>query len=197
MALDPAWIWAVLVGVEVTGARKVVQCMHAGGRYRDNRDDVRDSVRDGYTYRLTESLAEVIRQVDGLREPAHETEDGWVEATPIEDILDTADLHAEKRQLQVALEEAIRARACARRCRGVDYSLGAALVPVLLLVPIPTWPLVADRDILTGGWLYVILTLIAVFAVASLVLFILEIRAENDLEVALGEQGPSRERIGG
>jgi hypothetical protein len=197
VALDPAWIWAVLAGVELAGARKVVQCMHARGRYPDKRQDVRDSVRDGYTYRLTESLAEVIRQVDGLREPAHETEDGWVEATPIEDILATADLHAEKEQLQLALEDAIRARACARRCRGLDYGLGAALVPVLLLVPIPAWPLVADRDIVTGGWLYVILTLIAVFAVASLVLFVLAIRAEDDLQVALLEQGPSRERIGG
>jgi len=194
--LEPAWVGGILVAAEAAALRQLIVCFRAPGRYPDRRPDVERSIQDGYSYGLTAKLALVIRRVTELRQPAHETEDGEVEAEPIEDVLARADLFEECEQLTDALEVATAARTACRRCRSMQLAQGFALIPVILLLPVPLWPAIADAYLLRGGWLHVASTLLVVAAAAVLALFALAIRADNELDKALVAQAPRRERIG-
>lgn len=196
MALDPTWVGGVLVAVEAAALRQLIVCLRSPGRYPEGRRDVQGSVDDGYAHALTAKLASVIQHVTDLRQPAHETEDGEVEEERLEDVLARADLYDQCKQLTDALELAATARTANRRCRSVQLAEGFVLIPVILLLPVPLWPAIADAHILTGGWLHVANTLLAIAGAAVLTLFAVAIWADNELDKALVAQAPKRERIG-
>jgi hypothetical protein len=196
VALDPAWLGALLAGVEAAAFRQLVVCLRAPGRYTDDRSDIRRSIEDGYAYGLTAQLSRVVERVLELRAPGGETEDGSVEPEPIEDVLARADLTSDCNRLADALEEVTEAKAAARRCRAIQLAEAVALIPAMLLLPIPVWPTIADAHILTGALLHVANTVLAVSALAAGILFFMSIWADNVLDKALVSQAPRRERIG-
>lgn len=195
MGLDPGWL-TLLLAVEGGALTQTVICFRAPGRYPDRRRDVEDAVEEGHANHLTSALGDVIRRVDDLREPAHDTEDGFVEAQPIEDVLASADLHDDCETLRRALDHANGAVHCVRRCRRLYLALGVALIPAMLLFPVFLWPEVSGEHIVKGAALHVALTVLVIASLTALVLFIATIRADNELDKSLVEQAPRRDRIG-
>jgi hypothetical protein len=195
VGLDPGWL-ALLLAAEGAALGQAVICFRAPGRYPDKRRDVQDSIDEGAANHLTSTLVEVIERVDGLREPAHETEDGPVEVQPIGDVLASTDLHAERETLIDAFYYVTGARQCIRRCRHLYLAQGAALITAMLLLPVLLWPEASGDHIVEGAWLHVALTVLAIAGLSALALFIATIRADNELDKALVEQDPRREHIG-
>lgn len=196
MVLDPTWVGGILVALEAGAGRQAVQSFRARSRFPDRRDDVRQSKSDGYAGRVTQSLSAMTQRVIDVRVPERTDEDGTTPAQAIGDVLARADVHEEIEAVIDAFEDAVNARRCARRCRQVHRGLGGTLVSTMLLMPVPFWPYVADAYILTGTWLHVTNTLLAVTSLASLGLFAGTISAEGALTEALLAQKPDHVRIG-
>jgi hypothetical protein len=199
MALDPGWVWAILTGSEALAGQQMVRSFRAPGRFVDAGDGIRQAKADGYAGHVTQALSALTERVIDVREPGHETEDGPVEPQPVADVLARTDLLQEVDVVIAAFEEAVDAKRCCRRCRHVHLALGATLLPVMLLLPIPLWPYLErprGEDLLNGGVLHAADTVLALAIVASLILFFISIWAENALSTALQAQKPDRARIG-
>lgn len=199
MALEPAWVWAILSASEALAVRQAVQSFRAPSRLLDQGDGVREAKEDGYSGSATTALADLTERVGDLRAPAQETEDGLIEPQPVADILAMTDIRQEVKRVTTAFEEAVDARRCARRCRGIYIALGVTLLPVILLIPVPLWPHLSNKGddaILTGASLHVANTLLGVAVVVSLVLFGLSIRAEHLFAKSLVANRPDNARIG-
>lgn len=194
--LDPTWA-GLLVVAEVGLLKQSTHCLRARGRYAKRKDEIDKSIEDGYSNTLTPALAKVIRGVIELRGGGGEVDGDAVPLQPIDDVLASGDLYRECEDLQGALEDAVGARQEERRSIWIQGLEAVALIVVMLILPITVWPALGDEYLVDGPPLHVLNTLLGIAATVAAGLFLVSIRAENNLEAALTRHRGADARIGG
>jgi hypothetical protein len=117
----------------------------------------------------------------------------------VADVLESTELLEEIAGVTDVFERAVDARRCTRRCRHIHIALGSALLPVMLLLPVPFWPHLATghrSHLLSGTTEHAANTVLGVLILASLTLFALSILAENSLANSVEKHRPDNARIG-
>lgn len=194
--LDPTWA-GLLVVAEAGVLKQTTHCLRARGRYAKRKREIDQSVEDGYSNTLTPALAKVVAEVIGLRGGGGQVGGDAVPLQPIEDVLASGDLYQECEDLQAALEDAVGARQAERRSIWIQRFEAAALIVVMLILPITVWPALGDEYIVDGPPLHVLNGALGIAAVMAAGFFLLSIWAENNLEAALVKHRGADARIGG